>query len=218
MSGAEAVISAFSEDHVERLTGLSKGRLRYWDRIGFFTPEHASETRRSPYSRVYSFRDVVGLRTLELLRNDHKVSLQHLREVARKLDHLKDALWTRTTLYVLKRRVYVVLGKGKPPIDPTTGQYAIEAVALEAVMASVSEAAKELRTRPAAQHGRITRHRYIAHNAPVIAGTRITTQAIKNFRDSGYSVEQIIREYPDLTAADVSAALAHKEAPAPALN
>jgi DNA-binding transcriptional MerR regulator len=215
MLGADAVISAFSEEHVEQLTGLSKGRLRYWDRTGFFPPEYADENRRTPYSRMYSFRNVVALRTLELLRSDYKVSLQHLREVADTLSHLKDSLWTQTTLYVLKRRVYVRLGKAKAPIDPTTGQYAIESVAIKAVIADVTKASERLRSRSPSDIGKIVRNRFVAHNAWVVAGTRISTRAIKNFSESGYDVDAIISEYPDLTPADVAAALAHKEGQAP---
>ncbi|HEY2805381.1 MAG TPA: MerR family transcriptional regulator, partial [Gemmatimonadales bacterium] len=62
------VIAAFSEDQVERLTGLTMGRLRYWDSSDFFKPAFSEENRRVAYSRFYSFKDVVALRTLELLR------------------------------------------------------------------------------------------------------------------------------------------------------
>src|SRR5207248_6803265 len=34
-----------------------------------------------------------------------QVPLQHLRRVAERLSHLEDDLWTKTTLYVLNRRV-----------------------------------------------------------------------------------------------------------------
>jgi uncharacterized protein (DUF433 family) len=44
----------------------------------------------------------------------------------------------------------------------------------------------------------------------VIAGTRIPINAVKDFHAAGYSTDQIIKEYPDLTAEDVEAALAHK--------
>ena len=35
MSALQSIIAAFSEEQVERLTGLSKTQLRYWDRTGF---------------------------------------------------------------------------------------------------------------------------------------------------------------------------------------
>ncbi|MGH7084563.1 MAG: DUF433 domain-containing protein [Stellaceae bacterium] len=34
-------------------------------------------------------------------------------------------------------------------------------------------------------------------NAPVVAGTRISTAAIKRYEDAGFTVAQIIEEYPD---------------------
>jgi uncharacterized protein (DUF433 family) len=218
MVGAAIVFSAFSEDHVERLTGLSAGQLRYWDRTGFFAPTYADEDRRTPYSRIYSFRDVVALRTLGLLRNDYKVSLQHLRDVAQSLNHLRETLWTKTTLYVVKKRVHVVTKKGERPIDPVTGQYALDAIELRAVMADVTHESATLRARPSADIGRITRHKFIARNAAVVAGTRIPARAIKNFHESGYTVDAIIAEYPDLTRADVAAALAHREGSASAAH
>ncbi len=46
----------------------------------------------------------------------------------------------------------------------------------------------------------------------VLAGTRIPTGAIRRFAEAGYTVNQILREYPSLTREDVAAALAHEEA------
>ena len=83
MAEITSVIAAFSEASVERLTGLTSAQLRYWDKTGFFAPTYADDDRRTPYSRIYSFKDVVGLRTLGLLRRQHNVSLQHLRQVAK---------------------------------------------------------------------------------------------------------------------------------------
>ena len=85
-----SVIAAFSEDQVQGLTGLTKGRLRYWAKTGFFRPSYAEDNPRLAFSRFYSFKDVVALRTLEILRVQNGVPLQHLRKVADKLSHLKD--------------------------------------------------------------------------------------------------------------------------------
>ncbi len=79
------VLAAFSEEHVSRVTGLSIGRLRYWPRTGFFRPSFVEDDPRLPYSRFYSFKQVVALRTLEMLRVQNGVPLQHLRRVAEKL-------------------------------------------------------------------------------------------------------------------------------------
>jgi MerR-like DNA binding protein len=72
---SNVVVSAFTEDQVERLTGISQRQLRYWDRTGFFVPSLAYEDRRSPYSRLYSFRDIVSLKIVSALRNEANVPL-----------------------------------------------------------------------------------------------------------------------------------------------
>lgn len=199
------VIRAFSEDHVGRLTGLSKSQLRYWDKTGFFSPTTKS---RGPYNRTYSFRDIVGLRTLGLLRKQYQVSLQHLRKVAEDLSDC-EAVWADTTLYVLNKQVYFN--------DPTTGrvrnvggQYAAT-IPLVQIMNDVREDTERLRKRSVDQLGKIERNRYIARNAWVVAGTRIPTKAIVRFNKAGYSADSIIREYPSLTPSDIEAALDHEE-------
>jgi uncharacterized protein (DUF433 family) len=58
--------------------------------------------------------------------------------------------------------------------------------------------------------GKIERARFVSHNALVIAGTRIPVATIKQFSEDGYSVEQILKEYPTLTEEDVKAAIKHK--------
>ena len=54
----------FSADQASRLTGLSSRQLRYWDETEFFSPAFREEIERAPWWRVYSFRDIVGLRAL----------------------------------------------------------------------------------------------------------------------------------------------------------
>jgi DNA-binding transcriptional MerR regulator len=102
------VIAAFSEEQVQRMTGLTTGRLRYWAKTDFFKPSFAEENQRLPYSRFYSFKDVVALRTLEMLRVQNRVPLQQLRAVAERLAHLKDDLWATTTLFVENGKVAIV--------------------------------------------------------------------------------------------------------------
>jgi len=100
------LIAAFSEEHVVRLTGLTHGQLRAWDRAGFFQPRYAYEDRHVPYSRVYSFQDVVGLRTIAVLMKQYHVSLQKLRKVAEELIRRGYDHWADVRLYVLKGQVY----------------------------------------------------------------------------------------------------------------
>jgi uncharacterized protein (DUF433 family) len=204
------VIRAFSADHVVRLTGLTKRQLAEWDETGFFRPEYAHVNRRSPYSRIYSFRDVVGLRVVSVLRNRHNVSLQHLRKVAQVLSEQDYAFWGQMTLYVLKREVYFHEPETQRVRSVVRGQYAVP-IPLEPIIGEMRAAAAKLKERTLESIGKVTRHRLIMHNAAVIAGTRIPTAAIKRFREAGYSIDAILREYPSLTKADVEAALAYEE-------
>lgn len=204
------VVAAFTEDYVERLAGLSKKQLRYWDKTGFFSPSLGDDERGNPYARIYSFRDVVGLRTLGILRNQHDVPLQHLRQVAKALSHLKESLWTTRTLYVLNRRVVIQEeGSGKLQ-DPVTGQYVI-GIPLKMVMSDVAREAAELRARNPDSIGKIGRNRFVAQNEWTVSGTRIPVRVIKSFHEAGYSVDAIMREYPSLTEQDIKAAIAHKD-------
>jgi uncharacterized protein (DUF433 family) len=203
------IVRAFSADHVIKLTGLSKGQLHYWDETGFFCPRYAFENRRSPYSRIYSFKDVVGLRTLSILRKEYGISLQHLRKVADELSKYMDAPWSEVKLYVLGREVVF----REPETQQLRGVVSRQFVTilLRSVKDDVEAKARKLKERSADQVGQVERRRYVVHNAWVVAGTRIPTKAISRFHQAGYSLDEIIREYPTLTRADVEAALAHEE-------
>ncbi|ODT71717.1 MAG: hypothetical protein ABS75_07145 [Pelagibacterium sp. SCN 63-23] len=69
-----------------------------------------------------------------------------------------------------------------------------------------------MKKREGSEVGQIAQSRNVAHNQQVIAGTRIPVRSIKAFADAGYSVEQIIEQYPSLTREDIEAAIAHKAA------
>lgn len=202
------VLAAFSEEHVNRVTGLSIGRLRYWAKTGFFRPSYVGGDPRLPYSRFYSFKDVVALRTLEMLRVQNGVPLQHLRKVAEKLSHLKDDLWTKTTLYVANRKVVFSDPITGNPQEVVSGQFVME-YPLVKLIEDTSKSIELAAHRSANQVGRVSRSRGLNRNALTISGTRIPIASICRLHEDGYSVDQIIAEYPDLTAEDVKAALSH---------
>lgn len=205
----ESAIKAFSAEHVMRLTGLSKTQLRYWDTTGFFEPTYAFADRRSPYSRIYSFKDVVGLRVLSLLRNEHKVPLSRLRDTADELSRFSKAPWSDLVLYVLNRHVYF----DEPETGRVRGVLNMQYTTfpLISVIQDIRNRSLQLRERQPAQFGRIEKHRFIAHNARVVAGTRIPINAIRRLHDAGYAADQIKKEYPTLTDADIEAALRETE-------
>ena len=204
------VIAAFSEDQVEGITGLSKRRLRYWAKTDFFRPSYVEDDSRLAYSRFYSFKDIVALRTLEVLRIQYGVPLQHLRKVAERLSHLKDELWTRTSLFVVNRRVIFQNPETGKPQEVVSGQYLLS-IKLKKIISDTRNDVTTLNRRSSDSIGKVRKHRSIARNAWSVAGTRITVGSIKRLHEDGYSVNQIIEEYPDLARRDVHAALAHDD-------
>lgn len=203
---AQNVVKAFSEEEVERLTGVTKRQLRYWDRDGFFVPSLAYEDRHRPFSRLYSFRDVVSLRVLHTIRNEARVPLTHLREVKDKLRHLGDDMWHNTTLYLLNKRVVFVNPETASMEEVVSGQGVLQ-IPLQIVTGDMKKRVEVLRQRDPASIGKVDRKRGLAHNQVVIAGTRIPVRSVKAFAEAGRSIEEIKKEYPTLTEEDIRAAI-----------
>ena len=204
------VISAFTEEQAARLTGVTVHRLRHWDRTKFFMPSLAADNRRVPFSRIYSFRDLLSLQVLRSLRDDAGCSLQHLREVRDSLRHLENDLWSRTRLGVLRKKVVFYDEERDELREPVSGQTVLQ-IPLSVVVADMRKQVKKMSARRSDEIGRIDRKRTVRHNEPVIAGTRITVGAIKRLAEDGYTSEQIIAELPSLRKADVKAALSYSE-------
>lgn len=209
MNRENPIIHAFSEEHVVRLTGLTRGQLRAWDKRGFFKPEYAYENRKAPYSRVYSFEDIVGLRTIAVLIKNYRISHSELRRVATELEERGYKKWSAIKLYIVKKQVHFRQPNSSNVEGVWDGQYAMLPVI--DVIEDVEQRIHQLRQRDKDKVGQIDRRKFVVRNASVISGTRIPTAAIKRFKEAGYSVEAIIDEYPSLTPEDVHAALFHEE-------
>jgi len=197
---------AFTPDQVCRLTSLSRGQLRYWDRTGFFSPTLIDEFRRRTFGRIYSFRDVVGLRTIAILRKEHRVPLQELRRVGEWLHERHEAPWSSLKFALRGRHVVFYEPGSDTPLEPGTGQRVLP-IALEPIAHEMRAASQKLRERLPDQIGQVVRNRYVVRNAWVLAGTRIPTKAIWSFHEAGYAIAEIVREYPRLTEDDVRAAI-----------
>lgn len=207
----ETVLMAFTVDQASRLSGITRPQLASWDRSGFFRPSFADQNRRLSYSRLYTFRDVACLRVLHVLRNESRVPLNELRAVKEQLAHLGDDLWANTTLYVLNRRVIFDNPETRRREEVVTGQGIVN-IPLEVVTDQLHEQAAKLRKRDSDSIGRIERRRGVVQNQPVIAGTRIAVDAVRSFHEAGYSIEDIIVEFPSLTRDDVESALGYDDA------
>ncbi len=95
---------------------------------------------------------------------------------------------------------------GQPP-----GQLGLP-LPMARVESEMRRAVEQQQQRKPQEFGQIERHRGVQGNAWVVAGTRIPTAAIWSFHAAGYTVDQIIEQYPHLTRADVERAIAHESA------
>jgi DNA-binding transcriptional MerR regulator len=151
---------AFTAEHVSNLTGLSIRQLYYWDKTGLFSPQYADERRDHPFSRIYSFRDVVSLRILATLRNGFHVPLQGLRKANEWLRAHYESPWSSLTLFVRGREVFF------PDPDTESRRSALhpERLAMPIEMQEVAQQlrreADRLRERRAEQIGQIERRRW----------------------------------------------------------
>lgn len=206
---SNAVIAAFTEEQVERLAGVSQRQLRYWANDKFFVPSLAFEEEDMPVLRMYSFRDLVCLKVINALRNDAKIPLGHLREVKDKLSHLGDDLWAKTTLYVLGKKVVFDNPETGEKEEVASGQGVLQ-IPLLVVSGNMEEAVKTMRQRNAASIGKIEKKRGVSHSKPVISGTRIPVKSVQAFSEAGYSIDEIMKQYPTLTREDIRAAINYK--------
>jgi uncharacterized protein (DUF433 family) len=200
-------IVAFTSEHVCRLTGLSTRQVRYWDETGFFSPALVDGFRKRAFGRIYTFRDVVGLRVIAILRKTHKVPLQELRRVGAWLQTHHAQPWSKLRFAMAGRKVVFIDPDSGTVTEPRGEGQTVFDIAVEPIANEMREAADRLRQRKSEEVGQIVRNRYVVHNAWTIAGTRVPTAAIWNFHQAGYDSAAILEEYPRLTVEDVSAAI-----------
>lgn len=201
-------IVAFTTPQVIKLTGLSASTLRYWERTNVFAASYIDDQVGRAFRRIYSFRDVVSLRTLALLRRQHHVSLDQLRRAGAYLTEQYETPWASLRFGLAGKRLIVrepVSGQWRDP----QGQTVLEIPTL-GIPEEISRATRDWTCRAPEDVGRIERNRYVQHNAWVIAGTRIPTATIWAFHAEGYSNAAIQREFPRLTPNDIERAIEHE--------
>jgi uncharacterized protein (DUF433 family) len=209
------VLLAFTVEHAARVTGVSERRIRYWDRTGVLSPSLSNNSkRRHAFNRIYTFQDLVGLRTLGILRDEFALPLQKLRDVGSYLKSWVNAPWSELRFHVI--------GRGRKADiafrNPETGLLVSATRPGQGVLFEVAPVAHDverevvrLTDRAPDEIGKVVQHRYVLSNSPVLAGTRIPTVAVWEFHKAGYSHEEIIRQYPRLTLVDIRRAIAHEE-------
>jgi uncharacterized protein (DUF433 family) len=128
-----------------------------------------------------------------------------------KLLHLGEDMWSKTTPHVHEKRV-VFVNPEKAVLEEIISGQGVLQIPLEIITGDMRDAVSQMRQRDPATVGRVERHRNVARNQEVIAGTRIPVRSVKAFADAGYSIDQIKVEYPTLTESDIRAAIEHAAA------
>lgn len=190
---------AFTTNEAQRLTGLSARRLQYWDETNFIRPSVAARQGRG-WPRLYSFRDLIQLRVAVQLRD--RLSLQALRRLKAALD--TEAPFATVRFALLQDDEVVYLGpEGHYEAARKPGQIVLEfEVPLREIRSTLQRDVEQLRVRKGA--GRVEKRRGVIGNQAAFAGTRIRPEAVSRAIAAGWPDSQILEEYPDLRAADIT--------------
>lgn len=113
------VTDRFSPEDVQRIVGLTRKQLDYWDRLRLVSP------RKQHGTRYYDFRDLIGLRTVKQLLEKGVSASRLQRAVAalnQKLDQVQAPL---SQLRILSDGKDVVVEQGGARLEPVSGQFAM---------------------------------------------------------------------------------------------
>ena len=201
-----APIVAVDMKRASTLSGIPQSTLRDWEAHGIFKPTFIDPRPRVPFRRIYSFRDLVSLRALYQIRKQQRVSLDEVRRAGSYLRRYYESPWSELSFGTVGRRLVFRDPVSKKWIG-SDGQHVLE-LDLKGIPHEIERSLPSLTHRDPSHFGKVVRNRYVHHNQTIISGTRIPTATIWAFHQDGYSVQDILREYPHLTTHDVEAAIA----------
>ena len=197
--------AAFTPDQAAKVADMSQRRLSYWVHTGLLTPCYLDDGwLRVPY--LLSFRDLVALRTLRILRETYKVPMKQLRAVNTFFRGHYEEPWSTLTLYVFNREVLfdeptmrLRMSAARP------GQLVLD-VPLSRIVGEERERVRRFEERTPEEIGHLELRRGVLY----VAGTRIRASVVWEYLDEGMDTPDILRSYPFLTAEDVEAARAKR--------
>lgn len=117
----------YTRAEVSRILGIQLNRLRYWERLRLVKPE----SRRG--QRCYNFRDLLALKTIAQLTENHVPARRLGRAMAalhKKLDHVALPL-TELRIVSNGREVAVFAPSASAALEPLTGQFVMNFEARE---------------------------------------------------------------------------------------
>jgi DNA-binding transcriptional MerR regulator len=194
---------AISDERAAKLARVSIRRLRYWQQIGLVVPSITRQISPRNTVRLYTYRNLIDLLVVAILRTDRGMTLQHIRRV---VDHVRGSYQlSEVTFATVGKEIYFQHPDGTWEGDVRPDQIVLEkTIRLDRLRSTIASATR----RGKEQVGQVVRRRGVMGSKPVFAGTRIPVETVREFLEHGYSTAQILEEYPTLEAADIDAALA----------
>ncbi len=196
-----------------RVVGVSKSTLKYWEDTGVYAASFIDPVKHRAQRRLYSFRDLVSLKAIARCRRDLDISLEDIRRAGAYLRRFYSLPWSTLKFGRLNDRLVFWNPVDQRWSDATNGNPTL--FDLATLPDEVADDLADVLRRDPATEGQIARHRQVKGNQPTIKGTRIPVATIVRYHDAGYSDDEIIAEYPDLTPDDVAAAIAYHQGAEP---
>lgn len=197
-------IRVFPLKMASRLARVSEWQASSWVRRGFITPSFGQALEPNKHYYFFSFRDVVALRVMGLLRHNHDLPLQVVGEVSNYLQENAQRPWSQLRFWVCGRKVRLPNSPERSAPECVTDTDLVE---LAPIAAEIEAAAAKCWQRNPDDIGKVERHRNIAHGAPVVKGTRIPVSTIVSLATAGLTTEEIIDAYPTLVPEDIHGVL-----------
>jgi uncharacterized protein (DUF433 family) len=189
----------FTRARLAELAGVSQRRLHYWEQLGLIEPRVARRERSTRLVRLYDYNGALSALILAALRE--RVSLQHIGQI---VAHLRERQFevSEVRFAVDGRRVVFQMPDGEWEDSRDLSQLVLtEVLNLRPLQAKLAQST----ARDDAQVGRIERRRGAMGSKPVIAGTRIPVETVRNQIAAERSDKEILEAFPSLRAADIEA-------------
>jgi DNA-binding transcriptional MerR regulator len=98
----------YTTAQVKVLTGLSTRQINYFDQTGLLRPS-VQKAKGKGSLRYYSFRDLVALKMIAVLREKSGVSLQAIRKAVDEIQHIEGRMLSEVVLAVVGDDIVEIL-------------------------------------------------------------------------------------------------------------
>jgi uncharacterized protein (DUF433 family) len=197
---------AVPRETAAKLAGLSYRQVDYWAATGLVEATVDNQVTPGRRVRLYGFIELMALMVAAELRA-RGFSLQHIRKLVRHLksrgfdEPLAELRWA-TSGKGRGKTIYIQFPDGTWEDGISPGQIVFhEILDLEPLRRRIKVATQ----RDASTVGHVERRRGVLGSKPVVAGTRVPVDTVRRYLAAGRSVDDILRAFPVLTAADVEA-------------